>query len=391
MHILIVPSEHFVTIDNPLAGIFQMHQARALSGAGFQVGVAGSGFKSPRRILSRYVYSAREIIDGVAVVRRYRPRIIPERLTPTPLLIRQTTRALRVTINHYISEFGIPDIIHAHNFLYGGIAATKIGATLGIPVVITEHSSLFLKHSAPIRARKFLRKASLDARSVIAVSRCLSNRILEVVGIPINISIINNVVASEFINHERCQDTPESGSPVFVSVGSLDRNKNHQFLLRAFASEFKSTSATLKIIGTGDLLSELVAYANDLGISDQVDFLGYLGSDDVIQVLDGATCFVLTSRLETFGVALIEALSRGLPLIATRCGGPEDIVNETNGILVDSDDDDALRLALSEMGRNFARFSTEEIRRSATKLYGEETLVRSLKQIYDECLIARRQ
>jgi glycosyltransferase involved in cell wall biosynthesis len=86
----------------------------------------------------------------------------------------------------------------------------------------------------------------------------------------------------------------------------------------------------------------LLTLAHALGIAPQVDFLGRISRDRVREEMYSADAFVLSSRSETFGVVLIEALSQGLPVVSTACGGPLDVVGEDDGILVPVDDVNAL-------------------------------------------------
>jgi glycosyltransferase involved in cell wall biosynthesis len=82
--------------------------------------------------------------------------------------------------------------------------------------------------------------------------------------------------------------------------------------------------------------------------------------------------FVLPSRFESFGVVLIEALATGCPLIASRSGGPESIVNNNNGFLVPVEDEDALSEAMKRMYVKYQDFNQENIRNEAIEKYNAE-------------------
>ena len=98
--------------------------------------------------------------------------------------------------------------------------------------------------------------------------------------------------------------------------------KGQADLLRAFAERFAGDpSVRLGIGGDGPERGRLHELAGSLAIAEQVDWLGALDRDGVRQAMCEADAFVLPSRLETFGVVVIEALACGLPVVATRSGG----------------------------------------------------------------------
>ena len=86
--------------------------------------------------------------------------------------------------------------------------------------------------------------------------------------------------------------------------------------------------------------------------------------------------------METFGVVLIEALSRGRPVIATKCGGPQDVIDESNGLLVPVGGIQELAEAMVWMRGNSNRFDPAELRADVVKRFGEEALVRNLDECY---------
>ena len=109
-------------------------------------------------------------------------------------------------------------------------------------------------------------------------------------------------------------------------------------LLHAFAA--LHGEPRLIIFGDGPESGALRALCAELGLYSRVSFRGHCPREELAEAYAAADCFVLASRSETFGVAYIEAMAAGLPVIATRCGGPEDFVTEENGILIPVDDEE---------------------------------------------------
>ncbi|WP_137285996.1 glycosyltransferase family 4 protein [Halorussus salinisoli] len=115
----------------------------------------------------------------------------------------------------------------------------------------------------------------------------------------------------------------------FLTVRRLSPRMGHEMLLRAFRRVVRHhPDAHLYVAGDGPLREELEGKAVDLGISDRVTFLGYVPDEDLPRAYATADCFVLpTRRLEGFGLATLEALASGTPVVATPVGGTTEILS----------------------------------------------------------------
>lgn len=133
--------------------------------------------------------------------------------------------------------------------------------------------------------------------------------------------------------------------PRVVAIGRLVPDKGYACLLRAFA-RIDDPRSTLTILGVGPELDALQRQARDLGLAERVEFPGFVLDTD--SYLSSARCFALASSHETFSLALVEALSHGLPVVATRSGGPSEIVNSPSvGSLVAVGDEESLAAGIS--------------------------------------------
>ncbi len=383
MHILMLPAS-YPRFYKPLSGIFYRDQVLALHRSGVTVGVIDPSPRAARTAVLGGVSSQRFQItsgldEGVPVVQAH-DWSVPffRRLYAQQFLWRTNDLFQR-----YERDYGQPDVIHAQETLWAGIAAEKVSQRTGIPYVVTEHSSEYRIATIPIWAAAQVR-ASLDrAASVVTVSSDLGNRLRKFCQ-PREMEVVPNVVDTEFFSF---MARPAGSTPfLFASVASQILDKGIDVLLRAFALGFAGRAdVRLEIGGDGPDRSSFEALADELGVRRQVHWLGALTRDQVRSCLHRADAFVLPSRHETFGVVFIEAMSTGLPVVATRCGGPEDFVNTETGRLVGVDNVDETADAMRDVVQSRAEWSDRgrAIHNYTVERFSQAAVSRQLCTIYD--------
>jgi glycosyltransferase involved in cell wall biosynthesis len=382
MHILIIPSERFVTEREPLGGIFQYEQAKALVAAGHQVGVLSVGFITLRYLFKKYPYRAKENQSSINIWRKYKRSFLLERYIRPEVNVQRHLKLFKRQYEDYVCDFGHPNIIHAHNFFYAGFIAEWIKDRYGIPFVLTEHSSSFVRGYITHRCDDFLKR--IGSKAIVA--SCVSTSFKKILEsrLGLRFEVLPNMVDNIFFAERDIYFV--STKFTFLTIASLDSNKNQELLLRAFAAAFKGQDVSLRIGGNGPLLAQLMKLSSGLGLFDQVIFLGSISRDDVVCEMQRANCFILPSNYETFGVVLIEALASGLPLIATRCGGPEDIINSGNGILVDVGSVEQLASAMCYVKNNISKYNQDTLRNEASSLYSANAFVKKATDFYERSI-----
>ena len=386
MHILIIPSEHYVPRHAPLAAIFQYQQAHALKDNGIKVGVVSAGFVPFNMMLSKYHYLAYENDDGVDTYKCYKRLLIPGRVA-IKVFWKYLVGLYLKMFEKYVIEQGMPDIIHAHNCLFAGVVALKIKEKYNIPYLITEHNSAYARGLVSNHQANLTKEVLKNANVITMVSTSLCKSLEDMYGAAASpnhviFNILDDRFEKEKIIFKGIKNTDEDIF-TFLSIGSLDDNKNHTDLLKAFASKFKGNSRVqLKIGGDGPLRKQLETQINELGITGQAVLTGLLSRDKVLWEMQNCNVFVLPSIFETFGVVLIEALALGKPVIATKCGGPEDIVNQNNGMLVPIKDVPALAEAMSNIYINIDKYDTRFVRNDCLSRFGKDYFVERLQNIY---------
>ena len=142
-------------------------------------------------------------------------------------------------------------------------------------------------------------------------------------------------------------------------------------------------------MGEGRDLAYCQQHAQALGISDLVVWCGRRLRPDIVAMFQDADAFVLPSHYESFGMVYAEAIACAKPVIATRCGGGEYIVNETNGMLVDVGDIAALAAALRRMIDHGDAFSVERIRADFMARFSKRAVLSLLKKAFESAIAGR--
>ena len=145
----------------------------------------------------------------------------------------------------------------------------------------------------------------------------------------------------------------------------------------------------LTIVGDGPEKDNLKLLSQILNINKRVNFTGYQRKPAVAEMLRHHHVLVLSSEVETFGVALVEAMTAGLPVIATRCGGPESIVYPETGILVKRNDSFKLAKAMQQMIDRYSTYDPNKIRQIALEQYGDKAYVARITETISSIVQAK--
>ena len=277
-----------------------------------------------------------------------------------------------------------PDVIHAHVIYPYGFAAVKVGERHGVPVVVTEHSGPF---GATLQS-DFARQAAawtIDrAARILAVGPGLRDEILGLAP-GRRIDVLGNVVDTDFFRPEPREQGSVRGPLRLLSLGIQRPQKAPEILLEAMATlAAHGRPIELVVGGDGPELPGLQVEVQRLGLSGSVRFVGVLSREEVRQWLRWCDVFVSASRLETFGLAIAEALACERPVVATRSGGPEAFFEATSGVLVDRDDPTGLAAAIESVADGAVTLDGRAGRRLIEARYGKVAFRTALGRIYDE-------
>lgn len=279
---------------------------------------------------------------------------------------------------YYLKNNDDVDILHAHFSEIGSIVHPYAKKN-NIKYVFTEHSSMVNKDEIEKSAFFMVNKA-VSNKNTIAVSNCLKEKIYEYTGV--ESSIIPNIIDTNLFKiRERDKKT---NSYTFFTTARLEKNKGIDLLIKAFANIVRTYCSNIRLIicGTGSQFNNLVNLCQKLNIEDKVLFKGFCERKEISEIYKIANCFVLPSYSETFGVSYLESISSGVPVIATKCGGPEDFVNEENGILIEKGNLKSLSLAMKYMINNSYKFDPVKLHNYVENNYSEKVIANKLNQYF---------
>ena len=398
MRIIVVPS-WFPSPQAPLAGIFFAEQTELLAKHAPTIEV--HVFAVPRRNyeipLKRPLAALRVVAGWWRAVKHAERTVSPNYVVHTFESVAWSDRVAHGGLVHEARrmahvaraverERGPFDLVHAHVSHPAGFVAAELARMLGVPLVVSEHMSPFpFDDMRGPDGRPFPDVLSPlnDAQRVTAVSRAHAASIARWIDRPID-------VLPNFIDETRfAPGARAAGEPFrFLSVGHLVPQKGFDVLLRALAlCHAAGDRFHLTVVGKGYEGDALRATARELGLENSVTWLGAPERGTMPDVYRAADAFVLASRHESFGVVVIEALASGLPVVATRCGGPEEIVTTEVGEVAPPED----AAALAESMRTLARrqFDRAAIRRYFENAYAASAVVPRIERLYGEVLAAR--
>lgn len=254
------------------------------------------------------------------------------------------------------------DIIHCHTPVAGVLTRLAARNSKDTTVIYTAHGFHFYKGAPLINwliyypverfCAKFTDKLITinqeDYHRANSWSLRNNGKVYYVPGIGIDLEKIQN------ISTNKLQKKKELGIPngvkVLLSVGELNKNKNHEIIIRAL-SKLDNKDFIYLICGKGELKEYLKNLAKELGVNDRVKFLGY--RKDVLEICKVADLFVFPSKREGLPVSLIEAIACGVPCVASDVRGNRDILSIDN--LCKSNKEDEWRRLVQRGFYNYAK------------------------------------
>ncbi len=300
-----------------------------------------------------------EVRDGI-VVRRL-PLPLPA--TNWPAVVRTAVTGSRTfrSLRNAVRAFR-PDVLHVQCFGPNGAYATALARATGLPLVVSLQGETLMDDADIFETSRSLRGAlRAGLRTASAVTGCSAFTLADAearfglepgrgIVIPNGVDLSASA-ASAIAAGVPAIEAAVGGRPYVLALGRVVAKKGFDLLLDGYAAmDPRLRSADLVIAGAGTALEDLEGRAEQSGLVSRIHFVGRLTREQVAAAMAGATVFVMPSRLEPFGIVVLEGWRAGTAVVATSRGGPPEFVRDgEDGLLVDPFDASAVARALERL------------------------------------------
>jgi len=289
------------------------------------------------------------------------------------------------------------DLIHSHlpdqNFY-----SCLVGRLTGRKTIVTYHGPVELRQSKGLKGRIKLWSVRHSAAAVVVVCDFVGQMLREI-GFPSDkiVRIYNGINIDRFSQQRTGRLRQElgfsEGTTLVGMVANIRVSKGYEFFIRAarrVVGQFPET----RFVSVGDidrtLGKPLFKLVEELGLKDRFLFLGF--RENVPAVLSDLDVFVLSSVSEGFPLVILEAMAAGKPVLATRCGGTEELVEDgRNGVLVPPRDAEALGNKIGELLAHpeWAQSLGQVARNTVLSRFSMESMVHQYEELYERLLNSR--
>lgn len=354
---------------------------------GLATAMAGAGHEVVVLSLRHPAAEDDEVVRGVRVLRAD---------IALPWLPDEDLVARMASANHHLVQLTArlggwrPDVVHAHDWLTAW-AGDTLKALYGVPLVATVHATERGRHGGhlppglPAAINSVEWWLTYQAREVIACSKFMVREVVSGFELPAEkVHLVpNGVDVSRWAGRAAtapptapptAPDTDAEAGPLVVAWGRIQYEKGFQVLARAIG-ELRSRVPGIRcvIAGRGTYLPELQTQIDIEGVGDVVQLAGFVPDDELHRLVNAATCVVIPSLYEPFGIVALEGMAAGAPTIVARTGGLAEIVDGTDaGLLFEPGNPHALAdvvqavIGDAEMAARLRANAAELLRRTYT-------------------------
>ena len=287
---------------------------------------------------------------------------------------------LEQAFKEYLKTNDLPDIIHAEVSLPAGYATCKLGEKYHIPVVITEHASYFKRFFEG--KNKEIGKYILENSTFTTVSNFMAKEMLKLTN---SCEVLPNLVDTTCYKKDR----KNIKDLKLVTVSALRQGKridDQIMALKIFQTKHPEIKSSLTIVGDGFIADYYHQKCHELGMDEYVNFVGRKNNkEEIAEILNEHNIFLISSEKETFCIPGIEALASGMPVISTKCLGPEEYLDNKCGKLVNVGAPEEMADAIYEVYQNLDQYDISYLRSIADK-YSSSAITNQALKIYKTIL-----
>ncbi len=386
MKVFIIPS-WFPSKSNPYYGIFIKEQLEFLAKErpNWQVGVSTWGQGDSRKLL----WAKDHFINLKKIFNHSREQPCSEQISSNlhhyyhPALswtkrfkrgnLNSIIKASESNFNSFKKKFGKPDILWVQASYPGAFVGRHLSLKYEIPYIVHVRFGGFMFENLlkDLGGMKDGFLESINKANLVTTTSGSQLRSIQSY-IPFA-TVLHNPVDTNFFNLDKSKNEGKG----ILAIGRFEKEKGFDILIEAM----KGVDSNLTIVGTGSLWSKFQAYASKLGLENKISFIGEMNRLELKETIQRCSFLVLPSTYETFGNVLLEAMACGKPLVATKCGGPEEIVSETSGYLCEPNPVD-LSEKMNSMLSNRSSFDAIKIRNEVETKFSPRVWADSVEKIF---------
>jgi glycosyltransferase involved in cell wall biosynthesis len=286
-----------------------------------------------------------------------------------------------------------PDVVHSH-MVHANLMARVLRLFVRVPALVSTIHNINEGGRARMLAYR-LSNGLVDHMTIVseaAADRFVSEgivprRLLTVIPNGVDVDLFGN--PSSHARETMRESLGPSQGFIWLAVGRFEVAKDYPTMLQAFAMvRDREPKAVLLLVGRGSLQQETEALVGKLGLGDSVRFLGV--RHDVPMLMSAADAYVMSSAWEGMPMVLLEAAAASLPIVATRVGGNDEVVQEgETGFLVPPGDAEALAktmIRMMQLSSNQRRAMGARGREHVRKQYGLDRVAERWESLYREIL-----
>ena len=285
-------------------------------------------------------------------------------------------------------DIGKPDIVHVQVAMKAGLLALFLKKMYRLPFVVTEHWTGYYPQSVPsiynsnFIYKKINKSILQKADLFLPVSKHLGQTVNDFFT-PVKYLAIPNVVDTNLFFYNAALKLPKFR---FIHPSLMNYQKNAEGILHACV-KLKDRGYDFEILMVGKEDDKLKSFAaQNALLNEVVFFMPAVSYATVSQQMQQSSALVLFSRFENLPCVVLEALCCGLPVISSSVGGVAEVINEANGILVESESIDQLTNAMQIIIDNYENYDRVSIAKKATEAFNYDTIGSQHLTIYNSIL-----
>lgn len=327
----------------------------------------------------KYLFMKKDYIIEENGYKTYVKRMLNVERINFDFQMRQYVKTLEKAFKEYLKKNPKPDILHAEVTIPAGYATCILGKKYNIPVVVTEHATYY-KDFFRAQNKKYTEFVLKNAYYT-SVSKYMLEDLPDYVT---KKKVIPNLVDTESfkLNRKKIKGLR------IAKVCAFRKGKRIEDLLsalRILIDKYKIEDVLLTIVGDGYLKSFYEEKCHELNLEDYVKFVGRKSKEEIAQILNENNMFVITSTNETFCIPGIEALASGMPVVSTKCFGPEEYIDEESGKLVEIGNIEEIASAIASVYQNIEEYDIKYLRDIADR-YSAKNVTDMALEVYQELI-----